>query len=284
MLCCLRVGAQVDSIAVGDSLQDTTPPLPPVKFHFQEVGVDWIDGSVQFFEGYDARILYADAQSGLPIYPDWGNYSRGVVLPKYYQVGLHAGLVDTVRGIKLRLSAFYSHRQDSMNYGSDYTINDTMFGRIASEKGSFVTLGFAGIKQSRMLFGFLRFHGGAEIELGLSPASRIAFEEYAADIGEDRVIAYNEFKTTGKPRFLLQGSAILGLETVFGKHFGFTLEVKSGLGWQIVIESAAFGMGRTTYHAGLNYYLFDYNRKALPRPVPEEKQEGQPDQPPTPGF
>lgn len=265
-------------------VEDTFPPLPPVKFHFHEMGLSWIDGSVQFFEGYDARILYSDAQSGLPIYPDWGLYSRGALLPAYYQMGVRVGLVDTVRGVKLRVSGLYSHREDSMNYGSDFHVNDTVYGRIASEKGSFGALAVAGIKQSRKILGFLRFHGGAEIEVGLSPRSRIDFTEYAVDAGEQRYVEYNEFKAVGKPRFNVYGNAILGLETVFFKHWGFVLEVKSGLGWQLVVKERAYGMGRTTYHAGISYYLFDFHRKALPRPVPPPKDENEPAQPPTPGF
>jgi hypothetical protein len=284
LLAGLGLFAQPDSAYTEGFEADTTPPLPPVSFHLQEIGVDWVDGNVQFFEGYDAQILYANAQSGLPIYPDWGLYSRNALLPRYYQFGIHAAVVDSVRGLKLRFTGAYSHREDSMNYASDFHVNDTIYGRIASEKGSFGSVSLAALKQSRKLLGFLRFYGGAELELGLSPRSKILFQEYAADTGEDRLVEYNEFQAIGKPRFNVFGTAILGLETVFFKRVGFLFEIKSGLGWQLVIEEKAFGMGRTTYHAGLNYYLFDFNRKALPRPVMVPKEEGEPEQPPTPGF
>jgi hypothetical protein len=284
LLAGLGLCAQQDSAYAGMEMEDSIPPLPPVSFHLHEFGLDWVDGSVQFFEGYDAQILYANSQSGLPIYPDWGLYSRTPILPRYYQMGVHAAVVDSVRGLKLRISGFYSHREDSMNYGSDFHVNDTVYGRIAAEKGGFGSVAVAAIKQSRKLFGFLRFYGGAELELGLSPRSKILFQEYAADTGDDRLVEYNEFQAIGKPRFNVFGTAILGLETVFFKRFGFLFEIKSGLGWQLVIEEKAFGMGRTTYHAGLNYYLFDFNRKALPRPIPVPKDENEPDQPPTPGF
>lgn len=284
MVAGLGVSAQTDSVAPAPEMIDSFPPLPPVAFRLHEFGASWVDGSVQFFEGYDASILYADAQSGLPIYPDWGLYSRFAILPKYYQFGLRAALVDTIRGVKLRFGAAYSHREDSVNYGSDYQVNDTVYGRIASEKGSFGSISFAALKQSRKVLKCIRFYGGVKVELGLSPTSKILFTEYAADLGEDRYVEYNEFRAKGKPRFNVSGTALLGLETVFFKHFGFLFEVESGLGWQLVVNEKAFGMGRTTYHVGLSYYLFDYNRKPLPRPIKVPKREDEPEQPPTPGF
>ncbi len=241
---------------------------------------------MQFFQGYDARILYADAQSGLPIYPDWGLYSRSTVFPTFFQIGAHASFVDTVRGLKLRFSANYSRRADTMDYASDFIINDTVYGRTASEKGSFGSVAVAGLKQTRKLLGFVRFHGGAELELGLSPSSRIAFVEYSFDYGAEHVVDYNEFRAMGKPRFSAFATAILGVETVFFKHFGFSAEVKSGLGAQLVVMERAFGMGRTTYHLALNYYIFDYNRRPLPKPirVPILYKEDDRQRPPTPGF
>ncbi len=279
MLAGIPIFAQSDSVIVYSA-----PPLPPVSFHLQTLALSWVDGNVQFFEGFDHEILYANAQSGLPIYPDWQAYSRGVIQPKYYQFGAHVAFADSVRGLKLRLGAYYSRRSDSMAYGSDFAITDTVFGRRASEKGAFGSISFAGIKQSRKLLSFIRFHGGAELELGLSPKSRISYAEYAYDLGENRVLEYNEFTAAGKPRFLAFCSAILGFETIFLHRVGFTAEVKSGLGAQIVVKEKSFGMARTSYHFGLNYYLFDYKRKPLPRPVPIliESEGGTP--PPTPDF
>lgn len=269
-----------------DSMRDSFPPLPPVSFHLQDVGVDWTDGSAQFFQGYDARILYADAQAGLPIYPDWGLYSRSTVFPTFFQVGAHAAVVDTVRGLKLRFSANFSQRFDTMDYASDFVVNDTVYGRMASEKGSFGSISLAGLKQSRKILGFLRFHGGAELELGLSPTSRITFVEYSFDYGAEQIVEYNEFRANGKPRFTGYATAVLGMEAVFFKHIGFTVEVKSGLGAQAVVKERIFGMGRTTYSLALNYYIFDYNRKPLPKPirVPIIFPEDGTQPPPTPGF
>jgi hypothetical protein len=269
-----------------DSMRDSFPPLPPVAFHWHDIGLAWTDGSAQFFQGYDARILYADAQSGLPIYPDWGLYSRSTVFPTFFQVGGHASIVDTVRGLKLRFSANYSQRFDTMDYGSDFVINDTVYGRMASEKGSFGSIALAGLKQSRKLLGIFRFHGGAEVELGLSPSSRITFVEYSFDYGAEQIVEYNAFQASGKPRFTGYATAILGMEAVFFKHFGFTAEVKSGLGAQLVVKERVFGMGRTTYFLALNYYLFDYNRRPLPKPirVPIIFPEDDTPPPPTPGF
>ncbi len=273
-------------MVVRDSMRDSLPPLPPVAFHLHDVGVSFTNGTVQFFEGYAAKILYADAQAGLPIYGDWGSYSRTTVIPTFFQFGAHASIVDTIRGLKLRFSGNYSQRFDSMSYASDFVINDTVYGRTASERGSFGSVAIAGLKQSRKLLGLFRFHGGAELELGLSPTSRINFVEYAFDYGASTIVDYNEFRAVGKPRFTGYATAILGMEAVFFKHFGFTLEVKSGLGAQYVVKGGTFGLGRTTYHAALNYYFFDYNRKALPKPirVPIIYEDEEQQQPPTPGF
>lgn len=272
--------------APADTMRDSFPPLPPLSFHLHDIGASWTDGSVQFFQGYDARILYADARSGLPIYPDWGYYSRSTVFPSFWQVGAHAAIVDTVRGLKLRFSANYSRRKDTMDYASDFIVNDTVYGRLASEEGSFGSVAMAGLKQTRTVLGCLRFHGGAELELGLSPRSSILFEEYAFDFGEEQIVSYNAFRAVGKPRFVGFATAVLGVEAVFFKHIGFSFEVKSGLGGQVVVKQKAFGMGRTTYHAALNYYLFDYRRRPLPKPirVPIPPEEREPPQPPTPGF
>lgn len=240
---------------------------------------------MQFFEGYDQQILYANARSGLPIYPDWGFYSRGVLIPQHWQVGANLSLVDSVRGLKLRFSGYFAKRTDSMAYVADFFVNDTIYGRLASERSSYGTVALAGIKQTRTLFHFLRFHGGAELEFGLSPSSQIRFAEYAYDLGDNRLLEYNEFSARGKPRFLAFASAVLGLETVFARRIGFLLEVKSGLGAHLMVKEKAFGMARTSYHVGLNYYLFDYRRKALPRPLPPPpKEDGAPQRPPTPGF
>jgi hypothetical protein len=273
-------------IETQDSMRDSFPPLPPPAFHLHDIGVSKTGGSVQFFQGYDARILYADAQSGLPIYPDWGLYSRTTVFPTFYQYGAHCSVVDTVRGLKLRFSANYSHRLDSMEYGSDFIVNDTIYGRRASEEGSFGSVAIAGLKQSRTILGFLRLHGGAELELGLSPTSRIAFVEYSFDYGAEQIVDYNEFRAKGKPRFSAYATAIMGMEATFFKHFGFSAEVKSGLGAQLVVKEKAFGMGRTTYHLALNYYFFDYKRRSLPKPirVPIIRPENSPETPPTPSF
>jgi hypothetical protein len=278
----LMARAQPDSLAP-DSMWVLLDTLPPAKFRLQTLSASWMDGNVQFFEGYSQPILYADAQSGLPIYSDWIAYQRAnSILPAYFQLSGSISLLDSVRGIKLRLSASYSHREDSMAYGSQFTINDTIYGRLASEKGSFGSVSVAGIKQSRKIFNCIRFHGGAEVEVGLSPVSRIEFAEYSSDLGAGLIVDYNEFRSVGKPRFMVMANAILGLETVFFKHFGFTVEVKSGLGAQLVVKEKAFGQARTAYHLGINYYLWDYNRKALPKMVPTRQPI--PGAPPTPEF
>ena len=97
-----------------------------------------------------------------------------------------------------------------------------------------------------------------------SPSSDISFLEYAYDVGEEQFLSINEFELEGKPKFNLFASALLGLETVFFEHIGFLFEIKSGLGIQLLANESSFGLAKNAYHAGLNYYLFDYKRKPLP--------------------
>lgn len=237
-------------------------------WHLHTLGVSMTDGNVQFFEGYNYLVLYADATSGLPIYPDWNVYSGLTILPRFYQFGANVAWVDTVRGLKLRLGGSYAYRADSMQFVGGFAVNDTVFGRNASEKGHFFGFNFSGMKQTRKILKFMRLYGGAEVEFLISPSSEISFLEYSFDVGDQEFIELNTFSASGKPRFNVFASALLGMETVFAKHFGFTVEVKSGLGAQLVVRETAFGLAKTTWHLGLNYYLFDYKRRPLPKPEP----------------
>lgn len=264
LMCCWQwVVGQVDTLYV----EEDTFRLPPIRFHLQTVSASWMDGNVQFFEGFSQEILYADASSGLPLYSDWHLYSNSSILPTYYQMGVQMGLTDSVRGLRLRLGIQYARRHDSLAYGSDFYTNDTVLGRLGAEYGGFGGISVAGLKQTRKLMGFLRLHGGAELEVGISPRSKIRVSEYAYDLSEQRLLEYNVFDARGKPRMNVFVNAILGLETIVAKRVGIVAEVRSGLGAQIVVRQRAYGMARTTYQLGLQYYLWDYNRKALPQPM-----------------
>ena len=267
--CCLLLARVLP--AQGDTIyyyeEDTTPKLPPIHFALQTFGAYWTDGRVQFFEGYNHDILYANAISGLPLYSDWFLYSASSIVPSYFQVGVHTGLTDSTRGLRLRLGLQYAQRIDSMAYSGGYLTTDTALGRIATERGAFVGASVAIMKQSRTMLKFLRLHGGADLEVGLSPRSRISAIEYAYDIGDEVLLDYNVFPARGKPRMNVFLNAVVGFETVFGGRFGLTGEIRSGLGTQIVVKQKAFGIARTAYMVGVQYYLWNHNRRPLP-PTP----------------
>jgi hypothetical protein len=52
--------------------------------------------------------------------------------------------------------------------------------------------------------------------------------------------------------------------------------------WRWSIRDYRRPLCGTAYQVGINYYLWDYNRKALPKIVPT--REPRPDAPPVPGF
>ena len=243
------------------------------KFHLQSFGLSFRDGTTQFFESYNYEVLLANAREGLPIFLDWPDYSGVVLLPEYHQFAGHAAWVDTIRGLKLRAGLTYLQRKDSMATTADFTRNDTIFGRNASEFARYYGITVGGMKMSRKLFNTVRLYGGAEIEMVVAPRSDIYFLLFAYDIGEQSIVDFNEFRVEGKARANFYGSALLGLETVFFKHIGFFFEVKSGLGMQVVMREKTFGLAKNAYHIGLNYYLWDYKRKQLPKLIMEPTEE-----------
>lgn len=238
------------------------------RFVLQSYGLSYRDGVNQFFEGYDYEILNANVKTGMPVFLDWPDYAGEIILPDYQQFAGHAAWVDTSRGFKLRAGLTWFQRHDSMRTSGAFIQNDTIFGRNASEKGQFYGLTLGGMKMTRKYGNFIRLYGGAEIEAMFSPKSDIYFLLYAYDFSEQAITEVNEFYLKGKPRFNIFASALLGLETVFSHRFGFFLEVKSGLGTQLVLRESAFGMAKNAYHLGINYYLWDYQRKKPPPPKP----------------
>lgn len=249
----------------------------------QSFGISFRNGVNQYFDGYNYEALLANVRAGLPLFFDWPQYSGEILVPDYLQFEGHVAWVDTIRGFKMRGGLTYFQRFDTMATTSMVARFDTILGRNASEFSRFGGVTWAGMKQSRKIGGFLRLYGGAEFEVMFSPSSDISFLEYAYDVGEEQFLSINEFELEGKPKFNLFASALLGLETVFFEHIGFLFEVKSGLGIQLLANESSFGLAKNAYHAGLNYYLFDYKRKPLPKPilvpVPMENGPVEPERP-----
>lgn len=225
------------------------------KLVFYQVGGGVSLGNTQYFEGFNHTLLYNNATAGLPIYSDWNVYSNNILIPRYRSINIYVSHMDTVRNLKTRLGAFFYGRQDSMLYVSAFAVNDTIFGRQASEKTSFGGISGSAMITTKQLFKFLRLYGGASLEIGLSPSSKIHFVEYALDYGDQRIIEYNEFEAKGKPRLDFYGSAVLGLETCFANRIGFTFEARSGAGLHLIVNEPAIGISKIVLFGGLNYYL-----------------------------
>jgi len=242
----------------------------PKVWKLYSLSAGYMGGSVQFFDGYNVDILYANARSGLPLYPDWNVFSQAALMPEWWQAGAQVGIVDTTGGLRLRFGLNFAHKHDSMSYVSGFAVNDTIYGRDAGEEYNMFSATFAGIRSTRKLFNFLRVYIGAEMEVGLIPGSDIRFLEYSYDFGDQRIVDLNRFEVEGKARLNLFGSALVGVETMFAKRFGFSAEVKSGIGIHLVINENTIGLSKTGYFLSLNYYFRDYkNRK--PSPVLREE-------------
>jgi hypothetical protein len=225
------------------------------KLVFYQIGVGGSLGNTQYFEGFNHALLYNNATSGLPIYSDWGVYSNNILIPRYRSLNIYLSHMDTVRNLKTRLGAFFYEREDSMLYVSAFAVNDTIFGRQAREKAGFGGISGSAMITTKQLFRFLRLYGGASLEIGFSPGSKIHFVEYALDYGDQRIIDYNEFFSKGKPRIDFYGSAILGLETCFAGRVGFSLEARSGAGLHLIVNEPAIGISKIVVFGGLNYYF-----------------------------
>ncbi|MEM7039049.1 MAG: hypothetical protein AAF570_18865, partial [Bacteroidota bacterium] len=130
------------------------------RWRLNSFGLSWMDGNVQFYEGYNWENLYTDAQSGLPIYTDWMQYGESVQLPEFYQFGANVAFVDSSRNLRARLGIVGSYRKDSMVSTSAFAVNDTVFGRNGSVSGRFYGVNFGLMLRTRKLANFLRFYGG----------------------------------------------------------------------------------------------------------------------------
>ena len=194
------------------------------KLILYQIGGGICDGNTQYFEGFNNLLMYNNASSGLPVYSDWDVYSNEVLIPKYFSAELYISFMASVRNLKTRLGAFFYKRSDSLAYVSGFAINDTIFGRQGIEHAYFGGVSGAAMITTRKLLHFFRLYGGASLEIGVSPTSKIGFLEYSLDFGEQRILELNEFRATGKPRLDFYGSAILGVETCFASKFGFSFE------------------------------------------------------------
>lgn len=242
------------------------------NFQLQSFGLQFQDGTFQFFDSYNSEILRTNARAGLPLYNDWILFSGPVHLPEFFQFGANAAWVDSSRGLKIRGGLTFFRRADSLTTTRDFIFLDTIIGRNASERGDFYGITFSIMKQTRKVLKCFRFYGGARFESGFSPQSQIRFYEYAYDLSEQDFLDYNEFSTTGKPRLTVYGSALLGFETVFFHRIGLVAEVQSGIGTQIVVREPSYGFGKNSFSLGVNYYLFDYQRKKAAA-IPLEEYE-----------
>lgn len=257
---CFAQGVEV----VDSSYFDSSLVREPVRFRIHTFGAAYQDGRLQFFNGYNREIVYANAISGLPLYSDWHLFSATSPLPEYFQAGINVGLTDSSKALRLRLGGVLMKRRDSVAYSGGYFINDTIWGRQIKEEATFLGVSVAALKQSRKLLKCLRLYGGAELEVALTTRSQIELLEYSFDVGEERILDLNEFKADGKPHMDCFLNAVVGLEFILGRKVGFYAEVKSGLGTQLAVKETAFGMARTAWSAGLQVYLWDHDHRLYP--------------------
>lgn len=247
--------AQQDSLMAVDTLINPKDTLPPPDWHLQGGGLWFSDGNIQHFDGYNYRLLYANARFGLPLLPDWEYYSPLTVAPQYWEAGGSIWLGEKARKLRARFSLGLSHRRDSMLYTSAFAVNDTIYGRTASEESWFLSLGATGIKHTRRLAGLFYLYGGAEIWAGFSPGSNIRFIMYEFDYGDNRILGLDEFLVSGKARLNLYIHALVGLEAILGNRLGLMAELRSGVGAHIVVRERLAGLSRTAFLGGLNYYF-----------------------------
>lgn len=233
-------------------------PKEPTVFHFYQAGLAFADGNIQYFDGFSQEVLYTNSRSGLPLYSDWMVFSGFSVLPKYYSFYGSAGFADTTKNLRLRFGGGFYHKEDSLYYTGGYAVHDTIFIRTGSEAATYFSAHVAGLKTSRKLLHVLRLYTGAELELGFAPTSRVRFHEYEYDFGEDKILHANHFNSTGKARANVLGTAIVGVEAVFGSRIGFHAEARSGIGLHWVPKQGAYGLSRIGYQVGMNLYFLDH--------------------------
>lgn len=222
------------------------------------VGIGYMDGLSQYFEGYDHHVLLANSSTGLPLYSDWDSYSRLSFNPGFWQTGAWMQFANRKNTSRFRLNLTYTFRSDTLAYTSIFELRDTIFGRSAIENNHLYSIGFSFIRSSKLLANFVRLYVGAEGDFAFGPRTKIDFSEYAFDASEGRIIQVNEFPTLGNPRFHAYANALLGLEFCFLKHFGIAGEVRSGFGGHFVINESPVGLSKTVWVVGTNYYFKGY--------------------------
>ena len=240
-------------------------------------GLNWVDGSTNYFEGYSYERLRSNVQVGtlgFPIHNDWLLYTPFTTQPRYFEVGGFFQLADTNLNLRLRFSGSYTELYDSMFYQSGFSVDDTVYRRIGVENSNMINLGASMMKTSRNFGKFLRFYAGGMGEVFAATRSRIEYRESAYDISEDRNIQANEYEFNGKPRLNLYGSAVVGMELTFFRRLGITGEVRSGIGTQIKVGEKPAGVAKTLYMVGVQYYLVpNVGNVRKKEPVPLEPKE-----------
>ena len=232
--------------------QSFTGKKLPKRWLFYSAGAGYVDGTMQYFEGYNYNILYSNASSGLPIVTDWPQYSQLSTFPKWANGTASVQFADTLKKLRLRVSASYYARKDSMIYTSA-SGSDFVYGKIATERSTYGAIGIGLAKTTRKLFKCLYLYGGAEVQAGFSLSSKIDFLEYSFDVVQDTLGFMNEYHVKGRFRMVPVFSALLGMEIRPIPWIGLVLEAQSGIGVHYVINQSAFGISRTCLLAGLAF-------------------------------
>ena len=231
------------------------------SWHFYSAGAGYVDGTMQFFEGYNYRILYANSRSGMPIRSDWDLYSQLSTFPKWYQGNVWVQFADTIKKLRIRVNASLFSRKDSMIYTSALGMNDIVYGRIAVEKGYYGAIGLGLAKTTKKLLKSLFLYGGAEVQAGFSLGSNVNFVEYGVDVVTGNLAFMDEYQAKGRFRIVPIFSALLGMEFRPISWLGLVLEAQSGIGVHYVINQSAFGVSRTCLLGGLAFYPQSLRKK-----------------------
>ena len=228
------------------------------KWQVYAIGGGWMDGMVQYFDGYTEKIFNANVRSGVPRRADWDYFGNSAYRPSYAQAGLYMHFLHTKKNYRGRVTLSWAQRADTMHYQSMFTTADTLYGRAAIEKVGFLSLGLTAMKTSKLLWKFLRIYGGIEVEFAFSSTSKIRYWEYKYNFDSMKFEDYGQYEGKGKPRLDLYASALVGLEICFLKRMGITIEGKSGFGGHFILAESPAGISKTGYMLGLNYYFKGY--------------------------
>jgi hypothetical protein len=255
-----RIFSQPDSLLLSDSLQENDTVIP---WHLKlfSAGLQFSNtGTIQYFDGYSHEIMYLNSQTGLPLYNDWNGYSSFTIFPRFYSITGGCVFSDTTKNIRVRVAGTFIHKKDSMEYGSGFSINDTVFGRVGAEVSSLAGVVGTLSKQSRRFFKIFRAYAGVEGELDFGWRSKIRLYEFTYDYGDQEILELNQFNAFGRPHLALFGGACLGLESRFLKNAGIYAEVRSGIGLHWIPQEKPIGISRINICVGACYYFAEKSR------------------------